>query len=62
MAASANVTQFVADAAEITPSIVSGASTVLGMLLQPPLVIFVAVSFVFAGAKLGMMIWSRLRH
>jgi hypothetical protein len=62
MAADANVTAFVANVAEISPSIVTTATNVLGLLLEPPLVIFVGVAFVFAGAKLGMLIWRKLRH
>ena len=62
MSASANVTQFVADVAEITPSITTTMTSVLNMLLQPPLVIFVAVSFIYAGVRIGMSMWRKLRH
>lgn len=62
MSANASVTQFVADVAEITPSITSTMTTVLQLLLQPPLVIFVAVAFVYAGVRIGMSLWRKLRH
>jgi len=61
MGADANVTQFLADVAEISPVIVTTATTVLGLLLEPPLVIFVGVAFVYAGARIGMSLWRRLR-
>jgi len=61
MAADANVTAFLENVAVISPVIVSTATTVLGMLLTPPLVIFVAVSFVYAGARIGMSLWRKLR-
>jgi predicted Co/Zn/Cd cation transporter (cation efflux family) len=61
MSASANVTQFLADSAEITPVIVNTIGIVLNLLLQPPLVIFVGVMFVYAGVRIGMSIWNRLR-
>jgi hypothetical protein len=61
MAADANVTAFLANVAEISPVIVTTATTVLGLLLNPPLVIFVGVAFVYAGARIGMSLWRKLR-
>jgi hypothetical protein len=61
MAADADVTAFLADVAEVSPVIVTTATTVLGLLLEPPLVIFVAVAFVYAGARIGMSLWRKLR-
>jgi hypothetical protein len=61
MAADANVTAFLANVAEISPVIVTTATTVLGLLLTPPLVIFVGVAFVYAGARIGMSLWRKLR-
>ena len=61
MTADADVTAFLANVAEISPVIVTTATTVLGLLLKPPLVIFVGVAFVYAGARIGMSLWRKLR-
>jgi len=61
MSADADVTAFLANVAEISPVIVTTATTVLGLLLKPPLVIFVGVAFVYAGARIGMSLWRKLR-
>jgi len=61
-AANASITQFVADVAEITPSLTSTMTQILGLLLVPPLVIFVAVAFFYAGVRIGMSLWRKLRH
>lgn len=61
MTADADVTAFLANVAEISPVIVTTATTVLGLLLKPPLVIFVGVAFVYSGARIGMSLWRKLR-
>jgi hypothetical protein len=62
MPASANVTQFIADMAEVSPAIFTMIGQVLNLLLAPPLVIFTAIAVIYAGVRIGMGLWKRLKH
>jgi hypothetical protein len=62
MTANSNVTQFVADLGAISPTIIDLIGQTLNLLLQPPLVIFTSIAVIYAGFRIGMSLWQRLKH
>jgi hypothetical protein len=61
MTANATITQALADIAAITPSVTAMITDLLNLLLQPPLVIFLACAFVYAAFRIGLGIYEVLR-
>ena len=62
MTANATIVQAMADVAAITPSITSMVSDLLNLMLQPPLVIFLAIAFVYAAFRVGIGIYQTMTN
>jgi hypothetical protein len=62
MTANATIVQALADISAITPSITAMISDVLNLLLEPPLVIFLAVAFVYSAFRIGLGIYESMRR
>jgi len=61
MTANATITQALADIAAITPTVTAMITDVLNLMLQPPLVIFLAIAFVYAAFRIGLGIYETMR-
>jgi hypothetical protein len=62
MSANATITQAMADIGAITPSITSMIGDILNLMLQPPLVIFLGVAFVYAAFRIGLGVYETMRR
>jgi hypothetical protein len=61
MAANATIVQALEDISAVTPSVVSMVTDILNLMLQPPLVIFLAIAFVYAAFRIGLGIYTTVR-
>ena len=62
MTANATIVQALADISAITPSVTAMITDVLNLMLQPPLVIFLAIAFVYAAFRIGLGIYTTMRQ
>lgn len=62
MTANATIVQAMADIQAITPSITAMISDILNLMLQPPLVIFLGVAFVYAAFRIGLGVYETMRR
>ena len=63
VAAAVEITQFVADVAEVGPALVAQITGVLNLILASPiLVILLSITFVVIGYRIGMNIYRRMRR
>ena len=62
MSANATIVQALADIGAVTPTVTAMISDVLNLMLQPPLVIFLAIAFVYAAFRIGLGIYSTMKQ
>lgn len=63
MTANATITQFIEDMGVVAPALVTQIGNVLNLILTTPiLIVFVSVTFVVIGYRIGLGIYRKMRR